>query len=72
MSKGVSAAQSPSPAFQHSITPFFSPYLSIYIEQQRKMYLPVNCFELGSLASCATLWEELGFLRRDGKENAIS
>jgi hypothetical protein len=60
------------PLFHHSNAPFFSPYLSIYIEQHRKMYLPFSCFHLGSLASCAALWEGLAVLRRDGSENAIS
>jgi hypothetical protein len=53
-------------SLQHSITPSLqlsTLYLSIYIEQHGKMYLPFNCFHLGSLASCAALWEELGDLR---------
>jgi hypothetical protein len=58
------------PTVHYSITQFL--YLSIYIEQHGKMYLPINCFHRGSLASYGALWEEPGVLRRDGSENAIS
>jgi len=47
----------------HSNTPLrhhSSLYLSIYIEQRRRMYLPINCFQLRSLASCAALWGGAG------------
>ena len=36
------------------------------------MYLPINCFRPGSLASCAALWEELAVSRSDGEHNALS
>ena len=31
------------------------------------MYLPINCFHLGSLPWYAALWEGLAVLRRDGE-----
>jgi hypothetical protein len=60
-----------SPDLLVSVSPV-SPYLSIYIEQHRKMYLPINCFHLGSLAWYAALWEGLAVLRRDGEDNDLS
>ena len=37
-----------------------------------KIYLPINCFHLGSLALYAALWKGLVVLRRDGEDNALS
>jgi hypothetical protein len=68
------ASRLESPTLHYSITPFsrLLLYLSIYIEQHGKMYLPINCFHRGSLALYAALWKGLVVLRRDGEDNALS